>query len=85
MARFYEIKTSDAPSRSGFGRRDFETEDEYEAYECGYENGYDAAMDEMNGKDSRRVSYKRSRYRDDDDDIYMMNSRRRRDSRGRYM
>lgn len=45
MARFYEIKSSDSPS-SSFSRRDFDSNEEYEAYKEGYECGYEAAMEE---------------------------------------
>lgn len=92
MARIWQIRQSDEPSRYGMDyRKKYETEEEMDAYECGYEEGYGDAMKEVNGGAvGQRMGYRgymdergrgESGYRMDDG----MGYRRHRDSRGRYM
>lgn len=51
MANYYEIRES---------RRGRKSEDE--SYECGYEDGYNAAMEEMESGEDNGRSMRRSRH-----------------------
>jgi len=86
MARIWQIRQSEAPDRYDMDYKKFDSEEENEAYECGYEEGYADAMRKVKGGHmGLRGNYGRrggSGYRMDDDE---MDYRRRRDSRGRYM
>lgn len=89
MARIWQIRQSEAPDRYDMDYRKpkYETDEEMEAYECGYEEGYADAMKEVKGEHmgfrGRMGSRTRTSYRMDDEDE--MGYRRSRDSRGRYM
>lgn len=63
----WEIREKDKYSDYRMGRRGMSTE---EAYECGYEDGYKEAMEEIEEMGSRTSSYRMGE--------------RSRDSRGRY-
>lgn len=73
MAKYWQIRES-------YGDKVAKTENE--AYECGYEDGYEAAMEEMGGSST---GMRESMYGMRDGSYGMrMGERRRRDSMGRY-
>lgn len=78
MSRIWHIRQSDEPSMYGMGYKNYESEEENEAYECGYKEGYADAMEEVSGMGYRGGMSERRGGGD-------MGYRRRRDSRGRYM
>ena len=47
MSRIWHIRQSDEPSMYGMGYKNYESEEENEAYECGYKEGYADAMEEV--------------------------------------
>lgn len=84
MARIWQIRQSDEPSRYGMDYKKYDSEEEMEAYECGYEEGYGDAMRQVSGEHmGSRMGYRNrmENHMDGGD----MDYRRRRDSRGRYM
>ena len=76
MAKYWEIRES-------YGDKKM-TPEAKEAYECGYEEGYEAAMEEMHGQMGERSGYgMRSSMGMRSDNGYM-GERRGRDSMGRF-
>lgn len=81
-SRIWKIRESYGDRKSGM---DYDTPEEQEAYECGYEEGYEAAMKElsmgerygMRGGDYQPMMGMGERH-------HMMGERRGRDSMGRY-
>lgn len=73
--RMWEIREKDRTSRSGYrmGMRDKSVD---EAYECGFEDGYEAAMKEMEEYDERS-SYRNMRHKDEYDEEPSYKVRRR--------
>lgn len=71
----WEIREKDRDSRSGYsmGMRDKSVE---EAYECGFEDGYEEAMKEM-GEYDERSSYRNMRYKDSHEEEPSYRVRRR--------
>lgn len=85
MARYWEIRESYGDKMRGgmMGRRDSEpmSEEEQKAYECGYEEGYEAAMEEMESMGERRGHYGS---RMDMGENYGLGERRGRTRMGRF-
>lgn len=83
MARYWEIRES-------LGERSYKDEVS-EAYECGYEEGYEAALEEMEGKshmgmrEDRYTSRRKGNMAERDGmERSYMGERRSRDSMGRF-
>lgn len=77
MSRIWQVRQYDDSQRFGVG---YKGDDDYDAYEAGYRDGYGDAMEEVSGMNYRSGISERQGSNGGN-----MGYRRRRDSRGRYM